>query len=190
VIKGIQVPVSIQGAFERVATVGSSVVKLVKGLVGEAIQGAMDSGVDEKYAVKGSVSQALYTGREFSYRSRHGSCRSCTRFNNAVKQVGGDTLGTTKNAIIPALEAAKEIGNETTNSVKAALKEGGKEAIAILNEIKKITSSDSPPINIHSYKLPVKIQAAFSTLQSKSKESSLPKISGSFIASLLAKLQL
>ncbi|MFT6856334.1 MAG: hypothetical protein ACJA0X_002313 [Cyclobacteriaceae bacterium] len=64
-IKGIQVPVSIvQGAFDGVDTVIISIVKGIKRMLDGAIQGAMDSGVDEKYAVKGAVSQALYAGEE------------------------------------------------------------------------------------------------------------------------------
>jgi hypothetical protein len=42
---------------------------------------------------------------------------------NGVKQVGGDTLGATKTAIIAALEAAKEIGGGATDAVKSSLAE-------------------------------------------------------------------
>jgi len=53
-----------------------------------------------------------------------------------VAQVGGDMVSATKNSVMPAFDASKEISEEVANSVKNALKESVDGAKDIFDEIR------------------------------------------------------
>jgi len=55
---------------------------------------------------------------------------------SGVQQVGGDTVGATRMALIAALDAAKEIGGGTSDIVKSSLSEGVEGAKKIIDELK------------------------------------------------------
>ncbi|MDH4069623.1 MAG: hypothetical protein OEV30_04310 [Ignavibacteria bacterium] len=56
---------------------------------------------------------------------------------DGVKQVGGDTVGATKTAILAAFKAAKEVGGDAANAVTKSLEKSFEGAKDILDEIKK-----------------------------------------------------
>jgi molybdopterin-binding protein len=63
--EGLDIPASIvKGAFTGVGEVGSSIVKAVKGIINGTVQGLLESNVDQKTAVRGSVAQAVHSAKE------------------------------------------------------------------------------------------------------------------------------
>jgi hypothetical protein len=134
---GIEIPASIvSGAFLGIGEIGATTTGAVKGIVKGTIQGFMHQAPkSEEIAVKGAVSQAIFSAKEMGLDVGKAAVESVLGAIGAAKEIGLDVTDITKTSIVAALDAGKHIGGDSFNAVKSSLSAGVEGANKIIESI-------------------------------------------------------
>lgn len=106
-------------------------------MVSGTIEGAMESGGEQRPVVKGVVAESLYSAKELGVDIGEAAVSSVEGVIKGVTKVGGDTGKATITAVKTALTVAKEIGDETLLQVKESLEASVDGAKNIIKEFEK-----------------------------------------------------